>query len=147
MIHTRYSLHDAETWKLRNIDHKYLESTAMSCWRRMEKSVGLIVCKMKNQGRKEHPAYNNMKKDNWIGYIVLTSCLPKLAIKRKIEGKRDGTRRQEGRCKQLLNDIKETQRYWNMKDGTLWRTRFRRGCELLRKTGYGMKNHIIITAL
>jgi hypothetical protein len=147
MLHTKYSLNDTKTLKLRNIIQKYLESTAMTCWRRMEKSVGLIVCKMKNQGRKEHPTYNNMKKDNWNGYILLTSCLPKRVIKRKIEGKRDGTRRQEGRRKQLLNDIKEMRRYWNMKDGTLWRNCFRRGCELLRKRGYGTRNHITITAL
>jgi len=51
-----------------------------------------------------------------------TSCLPKRAIKSKLEGKGDGTRRQEGRRKQLVNDIKETRGYWNMKDGTLWRT-------------------------
>ena len=36
-----------------------------------------------------------------------TSCLPKRVIKRKTEGKIDGTRRQEGRRKQLLNDIKK----------------------------------------
>ena len=113
----------------------------------MEKSVGLIVCKMKIQGRKEHPTYNKMKKDNWIGYILRTSCLLKRVITRKIEGKRDGTRRQEGRRKQLLSDIEETQGYWNMKDGTLRRTCFRRGCGLLRERDYGMKNHITVTAL
>lgn len=105
LLHTVHSLYGAETWTLRNIDHKYLEITAMSCWRRMEKSVRLIVCKMKIQGRKEHPTYNNVKKQNWIGYVLRTSCRPKRVIKRKKEGKRDGTRRQEGRRKQLLNDI------------------------------------------
>jgi len=54
-LHTERSLCGAETWTLRNIDQKYLESTAMSCWRRMEKSVARIVCKMKNQGPKKHP--------------------------------------------------------------------------------------------
>ena len=30
-------LYDAETWTLRAVDHKHLESFEMWCWRRMEK--------------------------------------------------------------------------------------------------------------
>jgi hypothetical protein len=30
-------LYGAETWKLRKVDQKYLESFGMWCWRRMEK--------------------------------------------------------------------------------------------------------------
>ena len=33
----------AETWTLRKVDQKHLESFEMCCWRRMEKVVGLIV--------------------------------------------------------------------------------------------------------
>jgi hypothetical protein len=119
MLHTERSLFGTETWKLENINQKYFESTAISCWRRMKKSVGLIVYKIKSQGRKEHPTYDNTKKDNWIGCIWRTSCLPKCVIKRKIERKRDGTRRHEGRRKQLLNDNKEKRGYCNVKDGTM----------------------------
>jgi phenylalanyl-tRNA synthetase alpha subunit len=39
--------------------------------------------------------------------------------------------REGGRCKQLLNDLKETTGYWKFKEEalerTLWRTRFGRG--------------------
>ena len=31
------ALYGAETWTLRAVDHKYLESFEMWCWRRMEK--------------------------------------------------------------------------------------------------------------
>jgi hypothetical protein len=31
------ALYDAETWTLRKVDQKYLESFEMWCWRRMEK--------------------------------------------------------------------------------------------------------------
>jgi hypothetical protein len=141
-----HSLCGAENWKLKNIDRKYIESIAMSCWKRMEKSIGLIVCKMESQGRKEHSTHSNIKKVKWIGYILCKSCLPKRVIKRNIEGKGDGTKRQEGRRKQLLNDVNEMLKYWNMKNGTPWRTCFRRGCGLLRKRDYGMKNHITVTA-
>ena len=88
-----------------------------------------------------------MKKDNRFGYILRTSCLPKRVIERKIEGKRYGTRRQERRRKQLLDDLKETQGYCNLKDRTLRRTRFIRGYGLVSKTGYGMKSHIAVTTL
>jgi hypothetical protein len=74
-----------------------------------------------------------MKKVKWTGYIVCKSCLAKRVIKRKIEGKRGGTRRQEGRRKQLFNDINEMLGYWNMKNGTPWITCFRRRCGILRK--------------
>ena len=40
------------------------------------------------------------------------------------------TERRETRCKQLLDDIKETRRYWKLKKEALncsvWRTHFRR---------------------
>jgi hypothetical protein len=88
-----------------------------------------------------------MKKDNWIGYILRTSYLPKRVITRKIEGKRDGTRRQERRHKQLLGDLKGMQGNWYMKDCTLWRTCFRKVYGLFRKTDYGIKNHITVTTL
>jgi hypothetical protein len=45
--------------------------------------------------------------------------------------------RQGRRYKQLMDDLKEYRRYWNLKEEilhcTLWRTRFGRGC---RKTDY-----------
>jgi hypothetical protein len=49
------------------------------------------------------------------------------------------TGRQGRRRKQLLDDIKETRRYWKLKeealDRTLWRTRFGRGYgPVLRQT-------------
>jgi hypothetical protein len=93
-LHTEHNLCGAENWKLKSIDRIYIESTAMSCWRRMEKSVGLIVRKMGSQGRKEHSTHSNIKKDKWTGYNLCKNSLPKHVIKRKIEGKRAGTRRQ-----------------------------------------------------
>ena len=42
------------------------------------------------------------------------------------------TGRQEIRRKQVMDDLKETRKYWKLKeealDRTLWRTRFGRGC-------------------
>jgi hypothetical protein len=66
------------------------------------------------------------RKANWIGHILRRNCL----LSHIIEGKIIGTRRR-GRSKQLLDDLKETKRYWKLKeeaeDRTLWRNQFRRG--------------------
>jgi hypothetical protein len=67
------------------------------------------------------------RKANWIGHILRRNCL----IKHIIEGKIPRTRRRGRRRMHLLDDIKETRRYWKLKeeaqDRTLWRTQFGRG--------------------
>jgi len=54
----------------------------------------------------------------------LRNCLLKHVVKGKIEG----TKRRKRRRKQLLDDLKQKRRFWNLKaealDRTLWRTRF-----------------------
>jgi hypothetical protein len=77
---------------------------------------------------------------------MLRNCLQKQVIEGKIEGKRKVTgkrrrrrrkrrrrrrrRRKRRKHKQLLDEIKETRAFWNLKDEapvrTLWRTRFGR---------------------
>jgi hypothetical protein len=51
------------------------------------------------------------KKGNWFGHIWRRNCLLKRVIEVKIEGKRRRGRRHE----QLLDDVKENKRYWNVK--------------------------------
>jgi hypothetical protein len=67
------------------------------------------------------------RKANCIGHILRRNCL----IKYIFEGKILGTRRRGRRRMQLLNDLKETKRYWKLmeeaQDCTLWRTQFGRG--------------------
>jgi hypothetical protein len=68
---------------------------------------------------------------NWIGYILRRNCLLKQVIEGKLEGRIEMTGRRGRMRKQLLDDLKEKRRYWNLKeealDRTLWRTRFGRG--------------------
>jgi hypothetical protein len=51
-------------------------------------------------------------------------------MKHIIEEKKEGTGRRGRRRKQLPDDLKETRRYWKLKEEalacTLWRIRFRR---------------------
>jgi hypothetical protein len=52
-------------------------------------------------------------------------------IEGKLEGRIEMTGRRGRRRKQLLDDLKDKRRYWELKeealDRTLWRTRFGRG--------------------
>jgi hypothetical protein len=71
------------------------------------------------------------RKANWIGHFLRRNCLLKHVIEGKIKGKIEVTERRGRRREQLLDDLKETRRYWKLKeetrDRTLWRTRFRSG--------------------
>jgi hypothetical protein len=70
------------------------------------------------------------RKTSWICHILSRNCLVKHVIEGKIKGRVDVTGRRERRCKQLLDDLKETRGYCKLKeealDHTLWRTGFGR---------------------
>jgi hypothetical protein len=59
------------------------------------------------------------------------NCLLKYVIERKLEGRIEIIGRRGRRRKQLVDDLKEKKRYWEMEeealDRTTWRTRFGRG--------------------
>jgi hypothetical protein len=71
------------------------------------------------------------RKANWIGHILRRNCLLKHVIEGKLVGRREVTGRRGRRGKQLVDDLKEKRRYWNLKeealDHSLWRTGFRSG--------------------
>ena len=84
------------------------------------------------------------KKVKWFHHIWRRNCLLKHIIEANIEGKRRRGRRHE----QLLNDLKENKRYWNMKeqalDHTPWTTRFRRGYgPVVRQAKQWMNSNIL----
>jgi hypothetical protein len=89
-------LYGAETWTLRKVDQKYLESYEMLCWGRMEK-IGWtdrvrneeVLHTVKEETNILHAI--NRRKANWIGHILRRNCLLKHSIKGKIErGKKSG---------------------------------------------------------
>jgi hypothetical protein len=70
------------------------------------------------------------------------NCLLKHVIEGKIGGTMEVTERQ-GRCKVVLDNLKDTRGYWVLKEEalncTLWRTRFGRGYgPVLRPQNEGM---------
>jgi hypothetical protein len=71
------ALYGVETWTLRKVDEKCLESVEMLCWWRMEiiskdSERNEVICTVKEEG-----------KTNWIGHILLGNYF----LKHIIEGK------------------------------------------------------------
>ena len=69
------ALYGAETWTLRAMDQKHLESFEMWCWRRMEKISWTdhvrnedVLLRVKEQRNILHEI--RKRKSNWIGHIL-----------------------------------------------------------------------------
>jgi hypothetical protein len=128
------ALYGAETWTLRKVDQKYLESFEMWCWRRMEMSwTDRVRNEVLHRVKEERNILHTIKrrKANRIGHILRRSCLLKHVIEGKLERTIQVTGRRGRRRKQLLDDLKGKRRYCKLKeealDRTVWRTRFGRG--------------------
>jgi hypothetical protein len=130
------ALYGAETWTLRAVDQKHLESFEMWCWRRMEKISWTdhvrnekVFLRVKEQRNILHEI--RKRKANWIGYILRRNCLLQWAIVGKIQGGIEVTGRQGRRRRKLLDDLKERREYSHLKEEALDRTmltaRFGRG--------------------
>jgi hypothetical protein len=130
------ALYGAETWTLRAVDQKQLESFEMWCWKRMEMiswtdSVRYedVLLRVKEQRNILHEICK--LKANWIGHILRRNCLLQRVTEGKIQGGIEVTGRRGRRRRKLLNDLKEKKGYSHLKeealDRTMWRARFGRG--------------------
>jgi hypothetical protein len=73
-------LYGAETGTLREVDQKYLESSEMWCWRRMEKISWTDRVRKEgalHRGKEERKILQTIqrRKANWIGHIWRWNCL------------------------------------------------------------------------
>ena len=129
------ALYGAETWTLRAMDEKHLESFEMWCWRRMEKiswtdhvSNKEVLLRVKEQRNilNEIPK----RKANWISHILRRNLLLQRVTEGNIQGGIEVTERQGRRRRKLLYDLKERRGYSHLKeealDRTMWRARFGR---------------------
>jgi len=133
------ALYGAETWTLRAVEQKHLESFEMWCWRRMEKISWTdhvrneeVLLRVKKQRNILHEI--RKQKANWIGHILRIfrrNCLLQRVIEGKIKGGIEGTGRRGRRLSKLLDDVKERRGYSHLKedalDRSMWRARFGRG--------------------
>jgi hypothetical protein len=90
-------LYGAETWTLRKVDQKYLESFEMWCWRRMEISWTdrlrnkEVLHRVKEERNILHTVQR--RNANWIGHILRRKCLLKHVIEEKLDGRIEMTGR------------------------------------------------------
>jgi len=74
------ALYGAETWTLRAVDQKHLESFEMWCWRKVEEISWTdhvrnedVSLRVKEQRNILHEI--SKRKANWIGHILRRNCL------------------------------------------------------------------------
>jgi hypothetical protein len=130
------ALYGAETWTLRAVDQKHLESFEMWCWKRMEKISWTdhvrneeVLLRVKEQRNILHEI--RKRKAYWIGHILRRNCHLQRVIEGKIQGVIEVTGRQGRRCRKLLDELKESRGYSYLKeealDRIMWRLCFGRG--------------------
>jgi hypothetical protein len=85
------ALYGAETWTLRAVDQKHLESFEMWCWRKMEKNSWTdyvrnedVLLRVKEQRNIIHEI--RKRKANWIGHILRRNSLLQRVTEGKIQG-------------------------------------------------------------
>jgi len=85
------ALYGSETWTLRAVEKKHLESFETWCWRRMEKISWTdhvrneeVLLRVKEQRNILHETPK--RKANWIGHILRRNCLLQRVIEGKIQG-------------------------------------------------------------
>jgi hypothetical protein len=121
------ALYGAETWMLRAVDQKHLESFKMWCWRRMEKISWTyhvrnedVLIRVKKQRNILHEI--RKRKANWIGHILRRNCLLQRVIVGRIKGWIEVTGRRCRRRRKVLDDLKEVRGYSHLKEEALART-------------------------
>jgi len=123
------ALYGAETWTIRSVDQKHLESFEMWHWRRIEKISwtdhvrNKVLLRVKEQRNILHEI--SKRKANWIGHILRRNCLIQRVIERRIKGGIEVTGRRGRRRKKLLGDIRERRGYSHLKEEDLDRTKGR----------------------
>jgi hypothetical protein len=129
------ALYGAETWTLRAVDQKHLESFEKGCWRRMEKISWIdhmrneeVLLRVKEQRNILHEI--NTWKANWTDHILCRNCLRQGVIEGKTKGGIEVTGRRGRRCRKLLDDLKERRGYSHLKkealDHAMWTACFGR---------------------
>jgi hypothetical protein len=85
------ALYGDETWALRAVDQKHLESFETWCWRRMENIIRTdhvrneeVLLRVQEQRNILHEISKG--KANWIGHILRRNCILRQVIEGKIEG-------------------------------------------------------------
>ena len=105
------ALFGAESWTLRKVDWKYLESFEMWCWEGMDKIswTDHVRNEISQTVKEERITLQTIKrrKANWNDHILRRNCFLKHVIYEKIEGRIDVTGRRGWWSKTLLDDLEK----------------------------------------
>jgi hypothetical protein len=89
-LRKKLALYGGETWTLRAVDQKHLQSFEMWCWRRMEKISWTdnvrneeVLLRVKEQRNIVHEI--RKRKANWMGHILHRNCLLQGVTEGKIQ--------------------------------------------------------------
>jgi hypothetical protein len=111
------ALYGSETWTLKTLQRKNLESFEMWCWRRMENikwSDKVTNEQVLERIGEKRTLLNNIlrRKANWMGHILRRNCL----LHDSIEGPMTEVKGVGRRRTQLPNDLRSRKRYWTLKE-------------------------------
>jgi hypothetical protein len=119
----------------------------MWCWRRMEKITWTdsvrndeVLHKVKEERNIIHRV--RRRKANWIRHILHRNCISKHIIEGKMERGTEVRVKHEIRCKQLLDDLKEMERYCELKEST----RLKRGRGSITRESADLEFILIISS-
>jgi hypothetical protein len=121
------ALYGAETWTLRAVHQKHLESSEMWYWKKMKKISWTdhvrneeVLLRVKEQRNILHEI--RKRKANWNGHILRRNCPLQWVIEGKIQRGIEVTGRQGRRRRKLLDDLTEMREYSHLKEEALDRT-------------------------
>ena len=120
-------LYGCESWVIRRIEEKYLESFEMWLWRRMERIKWTDRVRNEEVLRRVGQKRTLLKairkrKINWLGHILRRDCLQRRVMEGKIEGKKGRGRGRMG----MLSDIRKGRTYQEMKEDAQDREKWRK---------------------
>ena len=122
------ALYGAETWTLRKKERNYLEAFEMWCWRRIEKikwTDRVTNEEVLRRVGEERTIIKTIRqrKANWLGHVLRRNCLLHDVIEGRLET--EDTRRAGRRKIQILDDLREKRKYWELKEEAEDRNRWR----------------------
>jgi hypothetical protein len=121
-------LYGAETWTLRAVDQKHLESFKCGAGEDHVRNEEVL-----HRVKEQRNILNEIskRKANWIGHILRRNCLLQQVSKGKMKGGIEVKGRRGRRLRNLLDDLKGRRGFSHLKEKDLdlkmWRVRFGSG--------------------
>jgi hypothetical protein len=117
-------LYGAETWTLRKVNQKYLESFEM-CWRRMEKIswTDRVRNEVLRSVKEEWSILHIMKRREarWIGHVLSRNCFLEHVTEGKMKGRRGRRRKQLFEGNERILEVETGSIISHLMENSLWK--------------------------